>query len=198
MTKKIGITGGIASGKSAVARMVESKGFPVFYSDNVAKSFLVHDSETIKAVKDLIGKDAYYENGEPNKKFIAHQIFGHDDIREKLNHIIHPKVKIAYDQFVADHADKKVVFHEAALMYQAGFDKFMDSVIFVTSSVKTRIERALNRDGITKDEILNRIKAQGNLEEFEKQSAFVIKNEGSLEHLESEVNNVINRINALN
>ena len=198
MTKKIGITGGIASGKSAVARMVESKGFPVFYSDNVAKSFLVHDSETIKAVKDLIGKDAYYENGEPNKKFIAHQIFGHDDIREKLNHIIHPKVKIAYDQFVADHADKKVVFHEAALMYQAGFDKFMDSVIFVTSSVKTRIERALNRDGITKDEILNRIKAQGNLEEFEKQSAFVIKNEGSLEHLESEVNNVINRIIALN
>ena len=192
--KIIGITGGIGSGKSAVSKLIEEMGYPVFYADSESKKILASHPFAISEIIKVLGNNSYFPNGEPNKTFIADKIFNNDELLNSINKILHPLVKTAFDEFVKAHTASELVFHEAALIYQAGFDKFMDSIIFVSCSESIRVQRVLQRDNLTEVEIRKRIKAQGDWLEFEKKSTFVIKNEGTISELESEVKNVINRI----
>lgn len=194
--KIIGITGGIGSGKSAVSKIIEQLGYPVFYADAESKKILASHPVAIAEIKKVLGDDSYFSNGEPNKIFIAGKIFNNDELLNSINKILHPLVKTAFDDFVKVHSNYNAVFHEAALIFQAGFDKFMDSIIFVSCSESIRIKRVLQRDNLTESEVKRRIKAQGDLLEYEKKSTFLITNEGTKAELESEVRNVINRIAA--
>ncbi|MCA0446670.1 MAG: dephospho-CoA kinase [Bacteroidetes bacterium] len=188
--KRIGITGGIASGKSMVAEVIESLGFPVFYADAVAKGFLSSDQDVKSYILSAIGKNAWLPSGEPDRKFIASKVFSDSDFRIGLNQLIHPKVLVSFEQFCRENSQHRLIFHEAALIYQAGFDKYLDNVIFVSASEETRLNRAVRRGGDSAD-IQNRMHVQGNLEVFEHQSRFVIHNEGNLEELKIHVNEII-------
>lgn len=188
--KRIGITGGIASGKSVVSEIIESLGFPVFYADTVAKGFLIADSEVKDFIQSLIGPSAWLPTGEPNRPLIAAKVFSDDIFREKLNKLVHPKVLISFEKFCRENIHHRLVFHEAALIYQAGFDKYLDNVIFVSASESIRLERAIQR-GNDPEDIQKRIAAQGNLELFEHQSRFVIQNEGTRENLKVLINDII-------
>lgn len=188
--KRIGITGGIASGKSVVSEIVESLGFPVFYADNVAKGFLTTDPEVKEFIQSQIGPGAWLPSGEPNRPLIAEKVFSDRTLRDNLNKLVHPKVLISFEKFCRENIKHRLVFHEAALIYQAGFDKYLDNVIFVSASPNIRLERAIQR-GNDPEDIQRRIEAQGNLELFEHQSRFVIHNEGNREKLKQLINDII-------
>ena len=98
----IGVTGGIGSGKSYVCRIIEAMGYPVFYSDHEAKNILNTDNELIDSVKALFGEAAYIKN-ELNRKFVAAKIFDDSSLREKLNALVHPKVREAFSHFCEKH-----------------------------------------------------------------------------------------------
>lgn len=189
--KIIGITGGIGSGKSSVSKIVELLGFPVFYADTESKDILANHPKAVEEITKLLGQNAYTSMGKPNKVFIADKIFSDDQLRLKVNAILHPLVYEAFDAFIQRYQTAELIFHEAALIYQSGFDKKMDSVIFVASSEELRVNRVVQRDKISKEQVLARMAAQGNQEEFEKKSEFVITNDGTMQDLERKVKDVI-------
>jgi len=188
--KKIGITGGIASGKTTAARIVESLGYPVFFADPVAKDILVTDPEVQTRIRALVGNEAYFADGSLNKTLLASELFSKQDIREAVNRLVHPKVLNRFMEFCESHQDSELVFQEAALIYQAGFDKFLDNVIFVTCSRESQIQRGLDR-GLTYPDILNRIESQGNLDELVQKSTFIIRNDSTIQDLTTHVSQII-------
>lgn len=194
--KRVGITGGIASGKSVVADMIEKLGFPVFYADSVAKGFLSTDQAVKTFLLSELGEKAWLPTGEPDRKLIAARVFSDSSFRLQLNKLIHPKVLISFEQFCREHHHHRLIFHEAALIYQAGFDKYLDNVIFVSASETTRLARAVQRGGDAGD-VKKRMQVQGDLEVFEHQSRFVIHNEGNLENLKIHVNEIIRDLLAI-
>ncbi|MCK6600974.1 MAG: dephospho-CoA kinase [Bacteroidetes bacterium] len=188
--KKVGITGGIASGKTTAARIIESLGYPVFYADPVAKDIMANDPEVQTEIRALIGKEAYLADGSLNKLLLASELFSKKDIRKAVNSLVHPRVLNRFMEFCKSHQNSELVFHEAALIYQAGFDKFLDNVIFVTCSREHQIQRGLDR-GLTYPDILNRIESQGNLEEFRQRALFTIRNDSTIQDLTTHVSQII-------
>lgn len=176
--KRIGVTGGIGSGKTYVCELISALGYPVFYSDSVAKSVMTTDEILIQQVKDLIGENAYLANNALNKEVIAQAIFSDESKRLQLNKIVHPAVYRAFDKWVAEQkAD--LVFMESALMIDTGNHKELDAVILVVADLKTRIERVVKRESITKKEVLKRIEKQST-DDYKKQfSNYVIQNSES-------------------
>lgn len=154
----IGITGGIGSGKSIVTKAFNVLGYPVFYSDNVAKEILATDPQVINEVTKLLGEEAY-QKGKVNRDFIATKIFNDQALKEKINRIIHPKVRKRFHQLVED-AGNQIVFNEAAILFETGAYKNFDHTICVVADLTTRIERIKKRDGISEDAIQARINNQ--------------------------------------
>lgn len=188
--KRIGITGGIASGKSVVAGIIEELGFPVFYADAVAKSLLSSDQEVKTYLAGELGEKAWHPTGAPDRKVIAEKVFSDPVFRDGLNQLIHPKVLISFEHFCRENSQHQLIFHEAALIFQAGFDKYLDNVIFVSAPEETRLNRAVQRGG-SRDDIQKRIQVQGNLDVFEHLSRFVIYNVGNPEDLKIHVNEIV-------
>ena len=115
--KKIGLTGGIGSGKTYVAQILEKMGYPVYYSDTRAKELCNEDPLIIRQLKELLGDDAY-KNEKLNKTFISNQIFSSPDLRETINSIIHPVVRNDFDQWLEDLRSHSLVFNEAAILFE--------------------------------------------------------------------------------
>ncbi len=116
-SKIIGLTGGIGSGKTTVARFIEEFGFPVYYSDDRAKA-IVNESEELKIkIKELLGEESYDKNGFYDRKFVAEKVFSHKDLLQQLNEIIHPAVRIDFEDWVKKQT-KYLVFKETALLFE--------------------------------------------------------------------------------
>ncbi len=189
----IGITGGIGSGKSIVTKAFNVLGYPVFYSDNVAKEILSTDPQVINEVTKLLGEEAY-QKGEVNRAFIATKIFNDQALKEKINHIIHPKVRKRFHQLVED-AGNQIVFNEAAILFETGTYKNFDYTICVVADLTTRIERIKKRDGISEDAIQARINNQWPDEKKIALADFVIYNNNNdllVPQILSTLNNISN------
>jgi len=155
---KVGITGGIGSGKSVVSKIIESLGYPVFNSDQVSKD-LVNTHPEIKAgLIALFGEEIYTKDG-LNKSLLAKIIFSDDDARTKVNTLIHPRVREAFADF-AENASSSMVFNEAAILFETGANEQMDQMILVTAPEALRIKRVMSRDGVSEDEVKGRINKQ--------------------------------------
>ncbi|MDB2657310.1 dephospho-CoA kinase, partial [Crocinitomicaceae bacterium] len=141
---KIGITGGIGSGKSMVGKILESMGYPVFYSDDQAKLLADRNPEIRHDLIDLFGPEVYNEAG-LNRPFLAEKIFGDETLRQQVNQIIHPRVREAFDQFADNHASP-FVFNEAAILIETGAHKNFDALVLVTAPEEIRIQRVQARD----------------------------------------------------
>jgi dephospho-CoA kinase len=170
----VGLTGGIGSGKSTVAKLFEIIGCPVFYSDEVAKE--IYFDKTVKPqIIALLGKEAYLSETEIDKKYIGSKIFSDTNLLHKLNSVIHQAVIERSKQFVEKHKGKLII-KETALLFEAKLEAQVDKIILVAANDELRIKRVMQRDGLSKEEVLSKIKAQLPQEEKIAKSDFVIYN----------------------
>ncbi len=183
----IGLTGGIGSGKTTVAKMFKDLGVPVYNSDDRAKEMMNTSTELIKRIKSLIGEEAYVNNS-LNREYIAARVFKDRDLLNSLNEIVHPAVISDFKEW-ASNVDSEYVIQEAAILFENGsYDKF-DKMILVTAPKKARFERIMQRDYISEDLILERMNNQWEDEKKIPLADFVIENI-ELENTESEVGKI--------
>lgn len=184
--KKIGVTGGIGSGKSTVCSLLEHLGFPVFYSDQEAKRILDSDTGLKSQMISIFGVDVYLNN-KLNRPYLAQKIFSDKKNVEKVNALVHPRVRKCFDEW-AEKQNSKLVFNEAAILFETEAYKSFDATILITAPEKLRIQRVLKRDSTSELEIISRIKNQWPDEQKIPLATFVIRNDdhhGVLEQVEN-------------
>lgn len=172
----IGITGGIGAGKTTVSRVLKELGYPVYDADSSAKHLLSTIPEIISSVKKVFGESAYV-NEIPDRKFIASQVYNNKEKLEAINAIIHPAVAEHFKIWVNNHSDYKILFKEAAILFESGSAKEMDKVIAIDAPTHIRIQRIIQRDGRTDVEIKRIMESQLTSEELRAKSDYVIVND---------------------
>lgn len=182
--KIIGLTGGIGSGKTTVAKFIEEMGFPVYYSDDRAKE-IVNDDEVLKNnIKELLGEEAYDENGFYNRKYVSEIVFNNDETRLQLNALIHPAVKIDFENWVnKQHA--VFIFKETALLFELNLNESCYKSVLVTADDNIRIKRVMDRDQKTYREIEAVIDKQMPEKDKIKRADFVIYNNDGIDELKA-------------
>jgi dephospho-CoA kinase len=161
MMLKIGITGGIGSGKTTVCKVFETLGIPVFYADTVAKQIMVTDELLVAGVKSAFGKESYAADGSLNNKYIAGIVFNNADELARLNALVHPAVFRAFDSWVKQvPATVPYVLKEAALLFESGSYKLCDQNILVLAPEAVRLRRVMDRDGVTAEQVKVRMDKQ--------------------------------------
>ena len=172
---KIGITGGIGSGKSTVCRVFSVMGIPVFEADKVARKLMDTDEEIHEKLVHLFGTAVYLPDQTVNRKYLAGIVFKDPSLLTKLNEIVHPVVRKTFFDW-CEKQESPYIIHEAAILFESGFYKMMDKTITVVTSEEERIRRVMKRDGITMELVKERIKNQWSDEERIKLADFVIGN----------------------
>lgn len=174
---KIGITGGIGSGKTTVCKVFETLGIPVFYADNVAKQIMTIDAILINGIKETFGEQSYFEDGSLNNKHIANIVFADENELAKLNALVHPAVFRAFDQWDAN-LPKNTPYSvkEAALLFESGSYKMCDKNILVTAPHHLKMAWVTRRDQVNEAQVLARMDKQFSDKQKLKMADFVIQN----------------------
>jgi len=170
----IGLTGGIGTGKSTVAKVFALLGASIFNSDENAKQqYFIPNIK--KQVIDLLGEQCYLDNSTINRKYISQKIFSDTSLLKKLNEIIHPAVVSDFKKFAELHSNGLVI-KESALLFETGLYRGLDKVILVVSPLDLRINRVMQRDGLSEMEVKNKIKSQLSDDEKRKLADYIISN----------------------
>lgn len=173
---KIGITGGIGSGKTTVCKLFELLGIPVFYADAVARTITNTDPVLINGIIEAFGEQSY-SHGQLNRKYIAALVFNEQQQLEKLNALVHPAVFRAFDNWLILQQDKPYVLKEAALLFESGSYQMCNCSVLVKSPEELKIKRISHRDQLTETEIKARMDKQFTDPEKEKYADFIISND---------------------
>lgn len=155
---RIGLTGGIGSGKSTVAKIFQVLGVPVFDSDTEAKQLYLDNPELKAAIMNNFGEDIY-ANGRFNPGLLASRVFPFADKTRQLNELVHPLVQQKFEEW-ASHVSVPYIVKEAALLVESGSYKSLDALILVSAPSELRVKRTMLRDGSTNDQVLERMKRQ--------------------------------------
>lgn len=174
---KVGITGGIGSGKSLIARMFEVLGVPVLHADEVAKYLMQHDADLMASIRLLFGNEVY-QNGRLNRPFLASVVFADKAKLEQLNGLVHPAV-LRYGKEWAGQQNAPYILKEAAIFFESGSYKEMDKMIGVYAPFELRLQRAMQRDNTTAETVKQRMAQQMDEEEKMKRCDYIIRNDGS-------------------
>jgi|SRR3954463_10606584 dephospho-CoA kinase len=174
---KIGITGGIGSGKTTVCKVFELLGIPVYYADDTSRNLLENDLEIKKKIIAAFGEQVIDSTGRIGRKKVASIVFGNEEKLNQLNAIIHPAVGDHFEKWLLMHLASPYILKEAAILFESGAYKQVDKVITITAPETLRITRVMKRDGTSTEDIELRIKAQLSEEERVKRSQFVIVND---------------------
>ena len=198
MSKIIGLTGGIGSGKSTVAKMFEKLGVPIYISDEKAR-FLMENSDVIKKrIVKLFGVNAYHDNS-LNRSFIASKVFNNSILLSKLNAIVHPEVKIDFESWLSKQKSVYVI-KEVAILFETNSQSNFDYIISVVAPLKDRVKRIIKRGRQSESDVLSIIKNQLPDSDKIKLSDFVIFND-LISNTETEIlnlhNKILNKINQL-
>ena len=172
--RKIAICGGIGSGKSTVCRMFAERGAAIYDSDSRAKALMAESAELRAALVAEFGEECY-EGGVLNRPYLAAKVFGSEEQLAKLNSIVHPAVK---DDFLrwAEEQEGDYCILETAILFESGFDAVVDCSVAVLAPMPLRVQRAMERDGATKEQVEARIKAQMSDDELMRRANFAIVN----------------------
>ena len=176
---KIGVTGGIGSGKTTVCKIFEVLDIPVYYADPRAKLLMIEDSKLVKEIKKLLGDKSYNKDKSLNRKYIANIIFNDKNKLNALNALVHPAVKDDFDKW-CDSQNSPYVLKEAALLFENGSYKSLDKTILVSAPLELRVLRVMKRDNHTRESILSRVRNQMPESEKEKLADIIIKNDNDI------------------
>ncbi len=171
----IALTGGIGSGKTTIAKLFETMGCLIYYSDEKAKE-LYYDTEIKKRVIQLLGSDAYSASGSLNSTFIAGIIFKDKTKLESLNAIIHPALEKDFEIFVKQQSPDRIIIKESALIFETASYKKFKTIVLVTAPIEQKIKRVMQRNLITKENIEKRMATQWPDEQKIELSTYVISN----------------------
>ena len=160
--KRIGLTGGIGSGKSFIANILEHMSFPVYYSDSRSKELTKSNPKIRMGLISLFGEEVYVEgelNCELNTQLVATKIFQNEELRQKVNQLIHPIVRKDFDDW-ATNQHSELVFNEAAILFETGAYKNFDATILVCAPMELKIKRVMNRENCSREHVLARMNKQ--------------------------------------
>ena len=177
--KQIGVTGGIGAGKSLVCRIFKILGTPVYNADERARWLMTNQPDLIKAIKDKFGPEAFFNDGSLNRSYLSQRMFVDEGQVDWLNHLVHPRVAEDYSKWVGQHQNYKYTIKEAALLFESGSYKDLDSIIVVMAPTKLRMERVIKRDPQrTEEQIKGIIDHQMNDAQREAKADYLIQNDG--------------------
>lgn len=174
MSKIIGLTGGIGSGKTTLATYMQSLGIPVFIADEEAKK-LMQSAEVLREIQAVFG-EVVFKNGQLNRQELASIVFAKPEKLNQLNGIIHPVVKNQFKIWLDQHQSEPFVVYEAAILFESGSYQNCDAIITITAPLEDRIARVMQRDNSSREQVLNRINAQWTDAQRAAKSNFVIEN----------------------
>lgn len=177
---KVGITGGIGSGKTHICQLFEQLGVPVYNADERAKYLMNHDEDLKAKLTEAFGEECYTSQG-LNREFLAQVVFQDKNKLEELNSIVHPAVAQDAKNWHQKHSDKPYTIKEAALLFETGTYKQLDKTILVHADENERILRVMKRDKVSKEKVLARIKNQFADIDKMQQADFIINNDGNRE-----------------
>ena len=180
---KVGITGGIGSGKSYISRNLEDRGFQVFDCDSRAKKLMTEDEGVRHKIMSVLGQNAYEvkesRKGKQtwiiNKSVVSDFLFRDADNAETINNIVHPRLAEVFEDW-AKRQNDDIVFMEAAILFESGFDKFVDFTVLVFADEETRLRRATKRDGCSDESVRQRMAQQMNTLHLKNKVDFIIYN----------------------
>ncbi|WP_165024690.1 dephospho-CoA kinase [Dysgonomonas sp. ZJ279] len=175
---KVGITGGIGSGKSIVTEIFSLCGIPVYIADVESKKLTATSPNIREKLIELFGNDLY-DGTTLNKTLLASHIFTDKNKLEAVNHIIHPEVERNFREWVINNKKYPIVAKEAAILFESGLQGLVDKVIMVYTPLETRIQRTMDRDHVSREKVLERIQNQMPDEKKMKLSDFIVVNDGT-------------------
>lgn len=178
MPLKIGITGGIGSGKSTISHVFEILGVPVYYADDAGKELMNKDTTLKQAIKAHFGEAVYNAEDQLDRKKLAGIVFQNPQLLQQLNAIVHPATIAAADRWMQEQT-APYVLKEAALLFESDAHLHVDKVIGVQASLTTRIKRVVQRDAVTQKEVMDRIARQMDETEKLNRCDYLINNEGN-------------------
>jgi dephospho-CoA kinase len=183
---KVGLTGGIGSGKTAVSNIISNIGIPVYNSDNRAKWLMNNDKELQNNIIQLFGDKAYLNN-QLNRSYISTIVFDNYTKLNQLNSLVHPCVAIDFKKWIVENNTAEIVVKEAAILIESDAYKQMDSIILVVADEKLRINRVSIRDGVHSIVVKKRMDTQMSDQMKMKYADHIINNDGSLFELKNKV-----------
>ncbi|MBN9282966.1 MULTISPECIES: dephospho-CoA kinase [unclassified Flavobacterium] len=194
MTKIIGLTGGIGSGKSTIAAYIAAQGIPVYIADDEARK-IMELPEIIHKVQEIFEVNVI-ENGKLNRKKIADLVFSAPNLLKKLNEIIHPAVNENFGIWLKNNEKHRYIVKEVAILFESGGYKKCDKIILVTAPEVVRIERVMSRDGVTKEQVLDRMKNQWKDEDKAVLSDYIVVNT-DLATAKKDVDKILKELNKI-
>lgn len=174
---KVGVTGGLGSGKSVVSEFLKLRGIPVFNSDIEAKKLMNSSAVLRRKIIQLLGESSY-DGNQLNRSYVSQAVFGDAELLKKLNAIVHPEVRKAFAQWMSTQKTK-IAAIESAILFESQLAPLLDKIIVVSAPIDLRIARVRMRDNLPKEEILLRIESQMDDETRECLADFVVKNDSS-------------------
>ena len=187
--KRLGVTGGIGSGKTTACRMLEELGARVFYADDEAKRLLTDDASIRRRVIDVFGPESYLPDGSLNRRFLARMAFSDKALLDRLNALVHPRVLRRFEEAAqqAQREGTSLMVKEAALIFEAGAEHQLDTVAVVEAPLPVRIRRVCERDGVSHEDVTARMANQADPSILRERADIVLENDGDPEQLRRKV-----------
>lgn len=194
--RTLGVTGGIGSGKTTVCRLLEALGARVFYADAEAKRLMNQDPALRQAILEAFGPESYLPDGQLNRAYLAAHVFQDAKALQQLNALVHPQVRMAFEQMRAQAAQAHVplLVLEAALLFESEADRLVDHVLVVDAPEDARIQRVVQRDHVTPEQVRARMQHQLPSAVLRQRADFIIENTGSLDALRQQVADLYRRL----
>ena len=188
----IGITGSIACGKSLVSNYLQEKGYTIIDADKIGHMALEND-EVKKQLVNKFGKSILKDN-EINRVTLGKLVFENNENLKELNNIIHPQIRKNISEQIQVHKNEKLVFVDVPLLFEAKFDDLVEKIIVVSLDEKIQLERLMNRNSLSKEEALQRIKSQIPIREKEKLGDYVVDNSFTQENTYNQVDRILEKL----
>jgi dephospho-CoA kinase len=174
---KVGLTGGIGSGKTLICKVLEKLGVAVYYADAEARRLMNKDPGLVSRISQLFGNEAYH-GGSLNRTFLADKVFKDKEALTRLNELVHPAVREDFSKWALEQSHVHYVVKEAAILFESGSDRDMDLTVGVFAEEEVRLRRVMERDGSAREEVLDRMNMQMKEEEMVKKVDYLIRNDG--------------------
>jgi dephospho-CoA kinase len=175
---KLGITGGIGSGKSTVSKIFRLLGVPVFDSDSEAKDLYATDSVLKNQLIENFGNESYLPDGTLNRPYLGSIVFNNPAKLNELNKLVHPRVTERFKEWLIQHQTSEIIIKEAAILFESGANIQVDKTLVVAAPLEIRIERVMSRDALARQDVINRIQKQWTQEELLSRADYIVYNSG--------------------